>query len=282
MSRHDDPTAAELDRLRAELEFERRRSAELEHSVRDLTRSVQELEAFSRDISHDLKGPLAGICGYTQLLAYLDFGVPRPVEYDEFVEEISRGTERMRRLIDDVLAYSTARGAPLRLTTVDLTAVVHAAVADHAQPLSGSPVHITWDDMPAVRGDYGMLQRVLDNLIGNAVKYVRPGHGPRVHVSARLDETGMVRVEVTDQGVGIPDGQHELIFTELHRAHADAYPGTGLGLSICRRIMHRLGGAIGADPGHRDGTRIWFTVPPADSGAVAAPAVADTAPVAAG
>jgi signal transduction histidine kinase len=263
MSPHSDPAAAELDRLRAELAAERRRTADLERTVGDLSRSVQELEAFSREISHDLKGPLAGICGYAQLLTHLDFGVPRPVEYDEFVEEINRGTERMSRLIDDVLTYSTARGAPLRLTTVDLTGLVHVAVADRVQQTPGVAMHITWDDMPAVRGDHGMLHRVLDNLLGNALKYVRPGHAARVHVSARPDAAGMVRVEVTDEGVGIPDGQHELIFAELHRAHADAYPGTGLGLSICRRIVHRLGGAIGADPDHRDGARIWFTVPAA-------------------
>jgi signal transduction histidine kinase len=271
MSPHGDPTAAELGRLRAELDAERRRAAELERTVGDLSRSVQELEAFSREISHDLKGPLAGICGYAQLLTHMDFGVPRPIEYDEFVEEINRGTDRMRRLIDDVLTYSTARGAPLRLTTVDLTALVHATVTDRVQQVPGSAMHLTWDDMPAVRGDYGMLQRVLDNLIGNALKYVRPGHAARVHVSAHADRSGMVRVEVTDEGVGIPEGQHELIFAELHRAHADAYPGTGLGLSICRRIVHRLGGAIGADPQYRDGARIWFTVPAAH-GAVAAAA----------
>lgn len=265
MSPHSDPAAAELERLRADLDAERRRAADLERTVADMGRSIEELEAFSREISHDLKGPLAGICGYAQLLTHMEFGGPRPAEYDEFVAEINRGTDRMKRLIDDVLTYSTARGAPLRPTTVDLTALVHAAVTDRIQQQPGAAVHITWDDMPEVRGDHGMLLRVLDNLIGNALKYVRPGHAARVHVSAHTDASGMVRIEVTDEGVGIPDGQHEAIFAELHRAHADAYPGTGLGLSICRRIVHRLGGAVGADPQYRDGARIWFTVPAAEA-----------------
>ncbi|MFI5935901.1 ATP-binding protein [Actinoplanes sp. NPDC051494] len=254
------------------------RNAELEAQVAKLSRSVQDLEAFSREISHDLKAPLAGILGYAQLLTHLDVGYPRPADYDDFVAEINRGTDRMRRLIDDVLAYSTVRGAPLHLTAIDLTALVHDVVADRAVelPRPGAQPrpapHITYAELPPVRGDHGMLRRLMENLIGNAVKYVRPGEPARVHVSALTGADGTVRIEVSDHGVGIPDGQHEAIFGELHRAHPDAYPGTGLGLTICRRIVERLGGAIGADPDFRGGARIWFTLP------VAATAVVERAP----
>jgi signal transduction histidine kinase len=254
--------------LYAELERERLRNAELERRVSELSRSVQELEAFSREISHDLKAPLAGICGYAQLLTHMDFGFLPPPDYDDFVAEINRGTDRMRRLIDDVLAYSTVRGARLHLTTIDLPSLIDDVVADRAVELPRPGAarrpdpQITWETLPAVRGDHGMLRRLLENLLGNALKYVQPGEAARVHISGRT-EGGMVRVEVTDQGVGIPDGQHEAIFGELHRAHPDAYPGTGLGLTICRRIVQRLGGAIGADPEFRGGARIWFTLPAA-------------------
>lgn len=254
--------------LYAELERERLRNEELERRVGELSRSVQELEAFSREISHDLKAPLAGICGYAQLLTHLDIGYPHPDDYDDFVAEINRSTDRMGRLIDDVLAYSTVRGAQLHLTTIDLSALVDDVVADRAIELRWPGAtrrpepQVTWETLPAVRGDHGMLRRLLENLLGNALKYVRPGEAARVHLSART-EAGMVRVEVTDQGVGIPEGQHEAIFGELHRAHPDAYPGTGLGLTICRRIVERLGGSIGADPQFHDGARIWFVLPAA-------------------
>ncbi|UQU62422.1 ATP-binding protein [Couchioplanes caeruleus] len=277
MPEHADPA------LLAELERQRLRNAELERQVRDLSRSVAELEAFSREISHDLKAPLAGICGYAQLLTHMDLGFVPPPDYDDFVAEINRGTDRMRRLIDDVLAYSTVRGARLHLTTIDLSALVHDVVADRALdlPRPGAPARpapqVTWDDLPAVRGDHGMLRRLLENLLGNALKYVRPGETARVHVSAQPEEDGMVRIEVTDEGVGIPEGQHEAIFAELHRAHPDAYPGTGLGLTICRRIAQRLGGAIGADPHFRGGARIWFTLPAAQTAAGPVPVVADLA-----
>ena len=265
----DPPTAAGTDGaahdVYAELEQLRRRNADLERTIVQLSRSVRDLESFSWELSHDLKGPLAGICGYAELLAHLDVGWPRPAEYDEFVAEINRGTDRMRRLIDDVLAYSTVRGAPLRMTTIDLGALVDDAVADsaaEASPLGGQPApHITRDALPAVHGDHGMLRRLFENLLGNALKYVRPGETARVHVSARSGGDGVVRIEVTDAGVGIPEGQHEAIFGELHRAHPDAYAGTGLGLAICRRIAQRLGGAIGADPRFRGGARVWITLP---------------------
>jgi signal transduction histidine kinase len=267
----DPPTTAGTDGVphdvQAELEHLRRRNADLEQTVLQLNRSVRDLETFSWEISHDLKAPLAGICGYAQLLTHLDVGWPRPAEFDEFVTEINRGTDRMRRLIDDVLAYSTVRGAPLRMTTIDLGALVDDVVADRAAEASlpsGQPApHITRDVLPAVHGDHGMLRRLFENLLGNALKYVRPGETARVHVSARAGADGVVHIEVTDAGVGIPEGQHEAIFAELHRAHPDAYAGTGLGLAICRRIVQRLGGAIGADPRFRGGARVWFTLPAA-------------------
>jgi signal transduction histidine kinase len=255
--------------LAAELERMRRRNSELERTISDLSASVRELEAFSQEISHDLKTPLAGIRGYTELLTHLDLGYPRPAEFDEFVAEIGNGTERMRSLIDDVLAMATARGGHLRLAELDLTELVGEVVDEHTgetRPHPDGPApRITVDPLPAVLGDRMMVRRVLDNLLANAVKYARPGEPAQVHIRARRDEGEWCRIEVTDRGIGVPDGQHEAIFAELHRAHADAgVAGTGLGLTICRRIVQRHGGTIGAEPGRHDGARIWFTLPAAD------------------
>lgn len=255
------PVNIEIAGLRAELELERGRNAELRATMSGLNRSVEELRTFARDVSHDLKAPLAGILGYAQLLEHLDFGLPRPPAFDEFVSEINRSADRMRRLIDDVLAYSATADSPLRLGPIDLSTLVDDLTADAVGLIRPTPA-ITHDVLPAVNGDHGMVRRLLENLIGNAIKYVPPGEAARVHVSARAIDD-MVRIEITDQGIGIQDGQHEAIFEELHRAHPEAYPGNGLGLPICRRIVQRMGGAIGADPSFRGGARIWFTLPPA-------------------
>ncbi|MFC4065323.1 sensor histidine kinase [Actinoplanes subglobosus] len=260
---HERPTVSdsaatastELAELRADLERERQITAELRAAV-------DELRTFARDVSHDLKAPLAGILGYAQLLEHLDFGQPRPAGYDEFVSEVNRSADRMRRLIDDVLTYSTALDSRLRPGPIDLSTLVDDLAADATGLVRPKP-QITRDVLPAVHGDHGMVRRLLENLLGNAIKYVPLGEAARVHVSARALDDDMVRIEITDHGIGIQDGQHEAIFQELHRAHPEAYPGNGLGLPICRRIVQRMGGAIGADPQFRGGARIWFTLPPA-------------------
>lgn len=236
--------------------------AELEAANIELTRTNSELESFAGVVSHDLKSPLATIQGYVQLLTHA-----QPEEFDEFVGEIARGVENMRRLIDDLLTYASAPSAPLKLAPVDLTRLVDTVVADRTDVLrrtGGQVPEIAVDPMPAVVGDVVLIRQVIENLVGNALKYTPPGQQPRVHVSGVEEESGWVRIEVADRGIGIPEGQHENIFESFNRAHRGAgYPGTGLGLTICQRIVHRHGGTIGALPNPGGGTRFWLTLPAA-------------------
>jgi hypothetical protein len=107
-----------------------------------------------------------------------------------------------------------------------------------------------------------MLRHVLDNLIGNAVKYVRPAAPARVGITATPAGPGWTRIEVADRGIGIPDAEKPAVFERFHRAHAAAgYAGTGLGLAICKRIVERHGGEIGVDDNPGGGTRFHFTLP---------------------
>ncbi|WP_426508257.1 ATP-binding protein [Dactylosporangium sp. McL0621] len=117
-----------------------------------------------------------------------------------------------------------------------------------------------------------------DNLVGNAVKYTAPGTVPRIAITSAIDEERLVRVEIADNGIGIPPGQHDAIFTNFHRAHrAAGYAGTGLGLAICKRIVERHGGTIGATDNPGGGSRFTFTLPPASEHARARPAVTGVA-----
>lgn len=112
-----------------------------------------------------------------------------------------------------------------------------------------------------------LLRQVIDNLIGNAVKYVAPGVRPQIEVRARhtdSDGTSMVEIEVSDNGIGIPVGQHVQVFDSFHRAHQHGYRGTGLGLSIVKRIVERHGGAVAArDREDAGGTTMTATFPAA-------------------
>ena len=117
------------------------------------------------------------------------------------------------------------------------------------------------DELPWVSADRVLVSQVLDNLIGNALKYVAPGVVPHVVVTGTA-AAGWARITVTDNGIGLPAGEQDRIFQEFHRAHGTGYDGTGLGLAIVRRIVVRHGGTVTArnrDDG--DGSIFELTFP---------------------
>jgi signal transduction histidine kinase len=252
------------------------RNTELAEANVELAKSVAELETFAGALSHDLKSPLATAFGYVQLLSHLFPEHGGSAEYREFLAAITDGIDGMRTLIDQVLEYATAPGAHLQLAPVDFGALVsdiaaaRINAASHGARVGGPVPAIIVDPLPAVLGDRAMLQRVLENLIDNAVKYTEPGQAARVRITAHRERVGWIRVNVVDHGIGIPEGQHDAVFASLHRAHREAsYPGTGLGLTICQRIIQRHGGDIGALPQPGGGTCFWLTLRAADASAPA-------------
>jgi signal transduction histidine kinase len=106
--------------------------------------------------------------------------------------------------------------------------------------------NVTCGPVPPVLADRVLVRQVLDNLIGNALKYVAPGVEPRITVHGCSGKLGFVTIRVIDNGIGIPEGEREQIFDEFHRAHYRDYEGSGLGLSIVRRIINRHDGTITA------------------------------------
>ncbi len=271
----------DITRLRDQTRALRAENAELQRANAALKRSVAELETFAGVVSHDLKSPLITVAGYVQLLSYLDPGQRRSADYDDFLAKIAGGVDVMRTLIDDMLAFATAPEAELQLTEVDLDELVKAVVAArtdlcHLADADGPQPEITVDPLPTVVADRAMLRQVMDNLVGNAIKYTAPGQAAQVRVSAAGDAAGRVQIEVVDRGIGIPDGKHDAVFQRFHRAHWDAgYPGNGLGLTICQLIVERHGGLIGAQPNPGGGTRFWLTLPASKT---SAPPVCDANP----
>jgi signal transduction histidine kinase len=117
-------------------------------------------------------------------------------------------------------------------------------------------------DLPVVTADAELLGRVLDQLVGNAVRFVRHGTAARVTVSASELPSGWYCFEVADRGIGVPAAHGERIFAPFHRAPAaEGYPGSGLGLAVCKRIIALHGGEIGMRPNPGGGSVFWFTVP---------------------
>jgi signal transduction histidine kinase len=118
-----------------------------------------------------------------------------------------------------------------------------------------------------------LLRQVLDNLIGNSIKYVAPDVRPIVTVTGSpvAVPPGFVELQIADNGIGIPAGQHGTVFETFHRAHRDGYRGTGLGLSIVKRIVERHGGTVSAADGPAGGTVVTLCLPGTTPGGFAAP-----------
>jgi signal transduction histidine kinase len=226
------------------------------HDITEIRRYENDLAVFAGVVAHDLKGPLTAMRGHCEAAgdALEDGNDPRPS-----MARILRAVDRMGAMIDTLLAYTTARDAPLVRVAVPLDALVDDVVQDRS-------LGDLWvGPLPVVHADPAMLRHVLDNLIGNAVKYVRPGASARVGITATPAGPGRTRIEVADRGIGIPDAEKPAVFERFHRAHAAAgYAGTGLGLAICKRIVERHGGEIGVDDNPGGGTRFHFTLPLAE------------------
>jgi signal transduction histidine kinase/CHASE1-domain containing sensor protein len=230
------------------------------HDITAARERENDLAAFAGIVAHDLKNPLTVIAAHAQMAG--DSLIDEHVEYArESIRHVSAGVVRMRGLIDDLLAYTQARDAPLRAQPVDLTEVFTDVIEGRVSHLAARP-DVYLGPLPHVAADPGMIRHVVDNLVGNAFKYVAPGRTPKIDISASTSPDGWVRVEVADRGIGIPDADKPHVFESFHRAHAGAeYGGTGLGLAICRRIVERHGGTISVADNPGGGSRFAFTLP---------------------
>ena len=203
----------------------------------------QELVTFAHRVAHDLRTPLTVIDAWSDELARTLDSAPLgpPAGAAEAIEGIARASLRMRSLVDDLLADAVARERESQPEVLDLGEIVAQVARDHA---AEDRVHA--GTLGVVQGDPVLIRQLVENLVGNAIKYTRPGESPDVTVSACHTHGGRVLVTVADRGLGIPDGAHDWIFEPFRRAHNGDIPGSGLGLSTCRRIVERHGGSIRA------------------------------------
>jgi signal transduction histidine kinase len=250
---------------RLAIELTRRAETETELRAREA-----ELTDFAGVVAHDLKTPLLAVAGFTELLRY-DLADGRPEGLDtasgESMDKITAGVQRMSQLIDDLLTFATSRDRSLHPESVDLQALVAQIITERTSypRSSGSSrlrPEIEVGPLPNVQADPMMCRQLLDNLIGNALKYTLPGQAAQIKISAQLEAGPTVRVEIADHGVGIPPGEHANVFASFHRAHTgSAYLGTGLGLAICQRIVDRHGGTIGVGDNPGGGSCFHFSLP---------------------
>ncbi len=232
---------------------------ELRQSNAELARSNSDLEQFAYAASHDLQEPLRMVASFTKLLKDRYTG-RLDADADEFIGFAIDGATRMQALINDLLTYSRVNkpGQPLD-ADVDCGQVVADAVANLQAAIFESDAVVTCGQLPKVRGDHGQLVMLLQNLIGNAIKF-RKEQPPRVHIDCEPSERGW-QFSVEDNGIGIDPKHAGRIFTIFQRLHARGkYPGTGIGLALCKRIVDRHGGRIWVEPRTQGGSVFYFTL----------------------
>jgi light-regulated signal transduction histidine kinase (bacteriophytochrome) len=240
-------------------------NAVLRHAA-ELTRSNAELEQFASIASHDLQEPLRKIQTFA---AYLSSREQERLseEGQDFLRRMNAAAGRMRALIDDLLMFSrvSTKGRPF--TEVDLDEVVSQVLTDLEVAIEESGAQVTIGELPTIAADPMQMRQLMQNLLGNALKFRRDGVVPAVDVSARIAD-GIAVLEIRDNGLGFEAQYATRIFRAFERLNgASAYPGTGIGLALCRKIVERHNGSITAEGAIGEGATFTVHLPveqPAD------------------
>ncbi len=234
-------------------------AAKLAEKIRELSHSNEALEQFAHIASHDLQEPLRMVASYTQLLAKRYTG-RLDADADEFIAYAVDGTQRMKQLIEDLLLYSRAgKGAP-PMKEFSGEAALQEAMNNLSLRVQETGASVTHDPLPAVVGCQAQVVQILQNLIGNALKYHGDGI-PAIHVAARKGEGEWI-FSVADNGIGIDSKYFDRIFQIFQRLHSrEEYEGTGIGLAICQRILQQQGGRIWVESAVGEGATFHFSLP---------------------
>lgn len=229
----------------------------MESYRRDLERSNQDLERFVSVVAHDLKSPLRAITQHLQLVE---------AHNKDRLDEKSRqsigfavgGAERMRKLIDALFEFARAGFEKRPFAPVDCIQILNAVKSNLAAVIEERKAVITADELPSVTADGMQLMQLLQNLIGNALKFCKKR--PKIHVSSAR-KGAFWEISVCDNGIGIPAAGQEKIFTIFKRLHTDEeYEGCGIGLAICERVAKNHGGTIRVESEPGKGSTFTFTL----------------------
>ena len=250
--KHEEELRGSEERLRAAYEEVRQRNSELQN--------------FTRAASHDLQEPLRKLITFTDLLD-IECGDRLDTQGRHYTESIRRSAERMSELVRDLLSYSRLASPQKPLVPVDLNRVIDDTLANLQVLLEETEGRVERTLLPSIQADPTQMRQLFQNLIGNALKFHRPGVPPNIRIHAdAADETqalqDSVTITVADNGIGFDEKYAEDLFTPFHRLHPRSeYEGTGLGLAICRRIVQRTGGTISAHSANGSGAAFVVTLP---------------------
>jgi PAS domain S-box-containing protein len=261
----------------SEAELQKRvleRTLELENLNNELRRTNTNLEEFAYAASHDMKEPIRKIHFFSERLKQ-ELSAKLDQNQAHLFGRMELAARRMGTLIDDLLTYSQISRGAAQFEAIDLNRKVEAVLEDLELEIGQKQAVITKDPLPVIHGHRRQVQQLFQNLIGNALKYSKPGVPPQVHISARVvrgsetphtspeaSETRYHLLEVRDNGIGFEQEDAERIFNVFTRLHGNSeYRGTGVGLSIVRKVVENHNGFIWAEGSPGEGAVFKLALP---------------------
>jgi chemotaxis family two-component system sensor kinase Cph1 len=237
-----------------------RKAEELAQLADQLQKSNKELEAFSYSVSHDLRAPLRHIAGYAELLTDIEAG-NLSQRGQRFLDTIGESAKFAGTLVDNLLSFSQMGRSAMRLSEVNLLAMIEAICREMRPDYEGREIHWNIKPLPIVIADPAFLHLAMRNLLANAIKYTRKQAVAEIEVDALERERDVV-ISVRDNGVGFDmqyAGKLFGVFQRLHRM--EEFEGTGIGLANVRRIIERHDGSVWAEGTLNKGATFYFSLP---------------------
>ncbi|MBN1890250.1 MAG: GAF domain-containing protein [Thermoflexales bacterium] len=255
-------TAVAIENARLYTEIQNR-AAELAATLAKQEELDRLKSEFIQNVSHELRTPLSVIVGYTEMLGSGDMGDLQPKQR-ESVTVIARRAQVLKKLVEDLITILEAEMGKLEYLPVNLAELTRKLLADLQPSIEPAQVTLSTDiapDLPLVAGDPAHLHRMVDNLVGNALKFTPAGGSVRVRL---LRDELNVRLEVSDTGIGIPPDQLDRIFDRFYQVDGSTirrYGGVGLGLALVKEIAEAHGGQVSVQSAPGEGTSFWVSLP---------------------
>jgi len=260
-------TTVSRDALMEEVAERKHAEQALKETADKLEQVNQELQNFVYVASHDLREPLRKISAFAQLLERSLTGKLADNDLENLKFMID-GATRMTQMIDGLLSYSRVSTKVREFEAVQLDTVIHeikkfelSTLLEETHTILNIP-----EPLPSIKADPVQIRQLLQNLIANGIKYQTRGNIPEITITAETIPDEMVRIKVSDNGIGVKAESQSLLFTMFKRLHSQKeYAGTGIGLAVCKKIVERHGGQIGIESKFGRGSTFWFTIPAAKS-----------------
>jgi light-regulated signal transduction histidine kinase (bacteriophytochrome) len=254
-----------------ELQEWKRTESVLRVKTEELARSNHDLEQFASLVAHDLQEPLHSIQVFIDLLR-VKHGSSLNEQGHGYLDRVTKAASRMQQLIEGLFLYSRIDAPILRGDSLPLGQIVQETLSDLGAKIEELQADIYVGDLPTIHGDALHIRQLLQNLIGNALKFHKQGVTPVISITGKLIQdrrytgTGnsgdLCQIEIQDQGIGIPAEDLDEIFGMFKRLHQQTeYEGVGIGLAVCQRIVGQCGGAISVRSVLGEGSTFTVTLP---------------------